>query len=177
MENQVQILLQKMCNKDEAEAYLYADKLAQIGTDEVIESLIGILKGEDIEDAYLAARALSKIKNNQAALPVLMEIIHDNRNKNRNGLFVQMLEGFDLSDSFVDLFRIYLFGNFKSAALAKEYLDTVEFDISPRVLKKMEKHWNHFKNNTAPDSEDFQIKNSEVMDMIQEIKSILSLGD
>lgn len=176
MENQSQVLIQKMCNKDEAEAYLYADKLAEIGTEEVLQALINILKGEDIEDAYLAARALSKMESNQEALPILMEVIHDKKNKNRNGHFVQMLEGFDLSDSFVDLFRIYLFGNFKSSALAKEYLDTVEFDISPRVLKKMEKHWNHFKNNTAPDSEDFMIKGPAVTEMFEEIKSIFMDG-
>jgi hypothetical protein len=173
MSQTIQILVQKMCNKEEAESYLYADKLAGIGTEEVLTALLEVLKSEDIEDAYLAARALSKMENNQSALSSLFEVIHDKNNQNRNGGFVQMLDGFDLSDSFVDLLRIYLFGNFKASLLAKDFLDSVEFEITPRVLKKAEKHWNHFKNNVNPDSEDFEIKQSEVEEILREIKELL----
>jgi hypothetical protein len=173
MSQTIQNLIQKMCDKGEAEAYLYADKLAAIGTEEVQAALLEVLKSEDIEDAYLAARALSKMANKQTALSSLFEVIHDKNNQNRNGGFVEMLDGFDLTDSFVDLLRIYLFGNFKASLLAKEYLDSVEFEITPRVLKKAEKHWNHFKNNVNPNSDDFEIKKYEVEEILREINELL----
>ncbi|GAB2610962.1 HEAT repeat domain-containing protein [Belliella aquatica] len=172
MENKILYLLEKMCDKSEAEAFEYADKLAEIGTEEVVDQLIEIIKGQDLDAAYLAARALSKIENNQKALDPLLEIIHDSKNKNTNGLFVQALEGFDLSDKFVDVLRIYLFGNFKSSNLAKDYLDHVEFDLSPRTIKKAEKHWKHFENNVDKESDDFLIKKEEVELILQEIKQL-----
>ncbi|MCH7412153.1 HEAT repeat domain-containing protein [Belliella sp. R4-6] len=172
MDNKIPYLLEKMCDKSESEAFDYADKLAEIGTEEVVDLLIEIIKGEDLDNAYLAARALSKIENNQKALDPILEAIHDNNNKNKNGQFVQALEGFDLSNKFVDLFRIYLFGNFKSSNLAKYYLDYVEFELTPRVLKKAEKHWKHYENNVSHDSDDFLIKKDEVETILQEIKDL-----
>ena len=172
MENKIPYLLEKMCDKSEAEAFEYADKLAEIGTEEVVDQLVEIIKGEDQDAAYLAARALGKIENNQKALDPLMEIILDSKNKNTNGLFVQALEGFDLSGKFVDLLRIYLFGNFKSSNLAKDYLDHVEFDLSPRTIKKAEKHLKHYENNVDKESDDFLIKKEEVEVILQEIKQL-----
>ncbi|MGY6743690.1 MAG: HEAT repeat domain-containing protein [Cecembia sp.] len=174
MEEKVDYLLQKMCDKNESEAYLYADKLAKINSEEVMQKLISILKEGDIENAYLAARALGKMERKQEALDTLLETIHDKKHQAHNGGLVEMLEHFDLSDKFVDIFRIYLFGNFKSSLLAKHYLDTVEFDISPRVLKKAEKHWKHFCHNSSPDSGDYQVKSIEAQEIIEEIKEILS---
>ncbi|SNS46204.1 HEAT repeat-containing protein [Belliella buryatensis] len=172
MENKIQYLLDKMCDKSEEEAYAYADQLAEIGTEEVVDCLIEVLNGENIDNAYLSARALSKIENNNKALEPLLEKIHDHTNKNRNGLFVQALEGFDLSDKFVDVLRIYLFGNFKSSNLAKSYLDHVEFDLSPRTIKKAEKHWSHYQNNTDQESDDYTIKKVEVETILNEIKQL-----
>ncbi|MFD2201217.1 HEAT repeat domain-containing protein [Shivajiella indica] len=174
MTSTIQDLIQKMCNKEEGEAYLFADKLAALGTEEVLLALLEVLKSEDMDEAYLAARALSKMENNQMALKPLFEVIHDKKNQNRNGGLVQMLEGFDLTESFVDILRIYLFGNFKASLLAKDYLDSVEFEITPRVLKKAEKHWNHFKNNVNPNSDDFEIKKAEVEQILNEIKELLN---
>ncbi|MFD2036143.1 HEAT repeat domain-containing protein [Belliella marina] len=174
MDNKIPYLLEKMCDKSENEAYDYADKLAEIGTEEVVDQLIEIIKGDDLDNAYLAARALGKIENNQKALDPLLEVIHDSGNKNKNGQFVQALEGFDLSNKFVDLFRVYLFGNFKSSNLAKHYLDYVEFDLTPRVLKKAEKHWNHFENNVSKESDDYLMKKDEVETIFQEIKNLFS---
>lgn len=172
MENKIQYLLEKMSDKSETDAFEYADKLAEIGTEEVVDRLIDIIKGEDRDAAYLGARALSKITNNQKALDPLMEIILDNKNRNTNGQYVQALEGFDLSDRFVDLLRIYLFGNFKSSILAKDYLDHVEFDLSLRTIKKAEKHWHHYQNNVDKEGDDFVIKKEEVEIMLQEIKQL-----
>jgi hypothetical protein len=172
MEKNISVLLSKMCDKNEDESFVYADQLAEIGTEEVVDELIKVLKGEDIENAYLSARALSKIENNQKALEPLLELIHQKSMQNKNGAFVDALEGFDLSEHFVDVFRIYLFGNFKSSHLAKEYLDFVEFNVTPRVVKKAEKHWLHFLNNISPNSDDFIIKKIEAETILNEIKNL-----
>jgi hypothetical protein len=174
MQHTVDQLIARMCDPQEKEAYFFADKLSKIGNQEVIDKLILILKSENYENAILAARALGNIEENESALEDLFEVIHSKENKLQNGIFVQTLEGYDLSDRFVDLFRLYLFGNFKTSALAKELLDTVEFELTPRVLKKIEKHWSHFKNNIDQNSDEFEIKRSEVEIMLEEIREIFS---
>lgn len=171
MNDNIENLLAKMCDKQEEEAFKYADMLAEIGGEQVLKKLIPLIKSNDIEYVYLAARALAKIDGNQAALEAVMDAIHDKGNRHQNGALVQALEGFDLSSSFVDLLRIYLFGNFKSSLLAKEYLDYVEFDITPRVIKKAEKHWNHFVNNSKHD-EEYRIKKTEIEEMLSEMKGM-----
>lgn len=171
MDSNIENLFARMCDKQEEEAFKFADKLAEIGGEEVINKLIELVKSEDIECVHLSARALAKMEDNQSALDTIMDAIHDNSNRHQNGALVQALEGFDLSSSFVDIFRIYLFGNFKSSLLAKEYLDYVEFDVTPRVIKKAEKHWNHFINNSKHD-EEFEIKKSEVEEMLSEMKAM-----
>ena len=108
MDNKIANIFGKMCDKNEDEAFEYADKLANIGTEEVLDELIKILKGDDMDSAILASRALSKMENNQKALEPLLELIHDSAYKNKNGAFVQALEGFDLESKFVDILRIYL---------------------------------------------------------------------
>jgi hypothetical protein len=171
MDSNIENLFSRMCDKQEEEAFKFADKLAEIGGEEVLNKLIELVKNEDIECVHLAARALAKMEDNQSALDTIMDAIHDNSNRHQNGALVQALEGFDLSSSFVDIFRIYLFGNFKSSLLAKEYLDYVEFDVTPRVIKKAEKHWNHFINNSKHD-EEFEIKKTEVEEMLSEMKAM-----
>ena len=95
------------------------------------------------------------------------------KNKQQQGAFVQILEEFDLSQRFVDVFRVYLFGNFKASSLAKEYLDSVEFDISPRTIRKAEKHWNHYLHNPE-DPDSLSIKKSEVEPMLLEMRELFS---
>ncbi len=174
MNDTTQNLINKMCNKEEDNAYFFADKLATLNSPDSISPLIELLGNEDPEIVYLAARSLGKMEDNMAALEPLLEQIHNPKNKNTNGALVQTLDGYDLSDYFVDLFRIYLFGNFKSSALAKEMLDTLEFNMTPRVLKKLNKHWKHFQNNTDQTSEEYQLKQTETDEMFDEISEILS---
>ena len=83
------------------------------------------------------------------------------------------MEEFDLSESFVDIFRVYLFGNFKAETLAKEYLDSVEFEITPRTIRKAEKHWNHYLHNPE-DEGSLAIKKAEVEPMLLEMKELFS---
>jgi transcription initiation factor IIE alpha subunit len=77
---------------------------------------------------------------------------------------------------YVELFRLYLFGSFKVSAIAKELLDYEEFDITPRVIRKAEKHWKHYVNNVKHD-EVFEIKKAEVEEMLNDLRNFLEETD
>ncbi|MBM3169487.1 MAG: HEAT repeat domain-containing protein [Bacteroidetes bacterium] len=173
MQEEIQKALDRMCDPKESEAYHFADKVGALADAETKEVLLQLVRGEDWEIAYLACRALSKTPWNKEALDSIFETIFDKKNKDWQGAFVQILEEFNLSESFVDLLRVYLFGNFKASTLAKDYLDGLEFDISPRTIRKAEKHWNHYLHN--PEDEDStRIKKQEVEPMLQELKALFS---
>jgi hypothetical protein len=50
-------------------------------------------------------------------------------------------------------------------------LDSVEFDITPRTIRKAEKHWNHYLHNPE-DEESVALKKLEVEPMLQELKDL-----
>ncbi|NVK50675.1 MAG: HEAT repeat domain-containing protein [Cyclobacteriaceae bacterium] len=173
MEEEIEKLFQRMLDPEESEAYFFADKLGQKADEKVKDRLIELVADEDWEKAYLACRALSKTPWNEESLDAVFKVIFDRKNKLRQGAFVQILEEFDLSERFVDIFRVYLFGNFKASTLAKDYLDQVEFEISPRTIRKAEKHWKHYLNNPE-DPDSLALKRMEVEPMLHEMKDLFS---
>lgn len=173
MENNVDFLIERMTDKEEQEAYKYAEKLAAIGDEEVYTKILELLKSDDWEVSSLAAKVLSKLDQRNEALDTLMELIHDRSNITRSGELVEALEAFDLSNHFVDVLRIYLFGSYKASVLAKGYLDHTEFDITPRVVKKAQKHWKHYQNNVKRD-EAYEIKAHEVEEIFKDLDDLFS---
>ncbi|SIN74898.1 HEAT repeat domain-containing protein [Algoriphagus halophilus] len=173
MQEETQKLFDKICDPNEKEAFYFAEKLGKINTEEVKDKLIELVKGDNWEIAYLACKALAKTSFNNEALEAIFTAIRDKKNQKNQGAFVQVLEEFDLSESFVDIFRVYLFGNFKAETLAKEYLDSVEFEITPRTIRKAEKHWNHYLHNPE-DEGSLAIKKAEVEPMLLEMKELFS---
>ena len=173
MIDNIDLLISKMQSKTESEAFLFSDQLAAIGDENVIDKMIELLYHDDRDTQYLAARTLSLIKNNDSALEPLLAAIHDKRNLNNNGGMVEALLGFDCSQKFTDIFKIYLFGNIKSSAMAKMILDYQEFDITPRIIRKCIKHWNHLINNSKHD-EAFQIRKQEIETIINELKELFN---
>lgn len=173
MQEEIQKVLNRMCDPKEDEAYHFADKLGAMADEETKNHLITLVKGDNWEIAYLACRALSKTQWNEESLDAVFEAISDKKNKSVQGAFTQILEEFDLSERFVDIFRVYLFGNFKASTLAKDYLDSVEFDITPRTIRKAEKHWKHYLHNPE-DEGSLILKKSEVEPMLQELKELFS---
>jgi len=153
-------------------AYKISEQLARIGGEEVFSAMITLLENPNPESRIIAAITLGKIKDNQLALDPLLDVIKSKGNEKIAGELMTALEGFDVSSKYVELFRLYLFGGFKVSLIAKGLLDFKEFDITPRVIKKAEKHWNHYSNNVKQD-EAFEVKKAEVEAMLKDLKDFL----
>lgn len=173
MQEEIEKLFERILDPKEEDAYHYADKLGKLADENAKDKLIELVKGDNWEIAYLACRALSKTSWNEESLDVIFDKIFDKANKSVQGAFTQILEEFDLSERFVDVFRVYLFGNFKASTLAKDYLDGIEFEITPRTIRKAEKHWNHYLHNPE-DEGNLIIKKAEVEPMLQEMRELFT---
>jgi hypothetical protein len=171
MQEEIEHLFSKMCDPEEKDAYFFADKLGKLIDAAGKDRLIELVKGEKWEMGYLAARSLSNASFNEESLDAIFETINNKVHRAHQGAFVQVLELFDLSDRFVDIFKVFLFGNFKASALAKSYLDEVEFDITPRTIRKAEKHWNHYLHNPEEEGS-LAIKKLEVEPIFLEMKEL-----
>jgi len=153
-------------------AYKASDALGRIGNEEVVDAMIQLLNHTNPESRILAARTLGLLTNNNRALEPVLEAVKSKENNDIAGDLLMALEGFDVSTIYVELFKLYLFGTFKISTVAKGYLDFKEFDITPRVIKKAEKHWNHYANNVKLD-EVFAIRKIEVEEMLDDLREFL----
>lgn len=152
-------------------AFKAADSLAQIGGEQVVQRLVGLLSSSQYNTVYLAARALSKRKDNNLAMEAVFDLIKNGQEPFLKAVLTEALSGFDCSDYFVDVFKLYLFGNFKVSAMAKEILDDQEFAITPRVIRKAEKQWHHYQHNIKQ-GDDFHTKKREVENMLGIMKEL-----
>ena len=172
MNENIDLLVEQLSGELDDHAYKASDSLARIGTVEVLNAMIELLQNPNPESRIMAARTLGKMENNQAALIPLLAAIKNKENVEIAGELIVAMEGFDVSGIYVEIFRLYLFGSFKVSLQAKELLDYKEFDITPRVIRKAEKHWKHYSNNSKQD-ETYEIKKAEVADMIEDLKAFL----
>ncbi len=154
------------------EAYKAADKIAEVGGEEVIQKLIELLSTSTNQNTlYLAARALSKCENKDAVIDTVFELIKNTKDSFLKGVLTEALAGFDCSEYFVELFKLYLFGSLKVSAMAKEVLDEQEFAITPRVIRKAEKHYKHYLHNIKKE-EALTVKQTEIEEMLQTMKEL-----
>ena len=172
MQIDITAYIQQLSEELNETAYKASDSLGRIGSDGVVEAMIELLNHSNQESRYLAARTLGLVKINEKALTPLLEAIQKEENKEIVGDFLAVLEGFDLSGVYVEIFRLYLFGNYRVSMLAKDLLDHKEFDITPRVLKKAQKHWDHYSNNVKQDDL-FALRKVEVEEMLKDLKAFL----
>lgn len=153
-------------------AYKASDSLGRIGSEAVVQAMIELLNHPNLESRYMAARTLGLVKNNSEGLVPLLEATQHKDNKAMAGDFLAALEEFDLSANYVVIFKLYLFGSNRVSMIAKNLLDHEEFDITPRVLKKAQKHWNHYTNNVKQD-EIYALRKIEVEDMFSDLKDFV----
>ncbi|MDH5382349.1 MAG: HEAT repeat domain-containing protein [Cyclobacteriaceae bacterium] len=164
-------LLKKLSSGDD-NAFEASDNLARIGSEEVVTAMVNLLESPDLEIRFLASRTLGLIENNENGLAPLMLAIHNAENASITGDLMMALEGFDVSTIFLDLFKLYLFGSFKVSRMAKELLDFKEFEITPRLIRKAQKHWNHYSNNVKQD-EAYLIRKKEVEEIFEDLNGFL----
>jgi hypothetical protein len=172
MDKNISELIEQLSGEIADNAYEASDSLGHIGTEDTVIELIKLLKHSNSESRIMAARTLGLIKDNGMALEPLFEAIEDKENASYAGELLVALEGFDVSGHYVDLFKLYLFGGFKVSMFAKELLDYKEFDITPRVLKKSLKHWNHYSNNVKQD-EVYQLRKIEIEEILNDLKAYI----
>jgi hypothetical protein len=165
-------LVEQISGELPEDAYKISEQLARLGNEEVVSEMITLLENSNPETRIIASVTLGKINNNQGALDPLLDAIKARENADIAGELMVALEGFDVSEKYVELFRLFLFGGFKVSLLAKGLLDYEEFDFTPRVIKKAEKHWNHFSNNVKQDDA-FEVKKAEVEAMLQDLRDFL----
>jgi hypothetical protein len=164
-------IIEKMCEESASKAYDYSDQLVRIGGEDVLNKMIELLKSDNNEVQYLASRTLGLLENHEEALAPLLEAIFDNDNKSNQGMLAEHLDEYDCSQQFVKVFKLYLFGSIKASAMAKEVLDYEEFDITPRVIRKAEKQWNHYIKNVKQD-EAFELMKKDTEEFLGELKAL-----
>lgn len=163
----------QLSNELTDKAYEASDALGRIGSDAVVDAMIELLAHTNSDSKHMAARTLELIENNSKALEPLLEAIQNKDNSNLAGDLMAALEGFDVSSKYVEIFKLYLFGSFKVSLIAKDLLDHKEFDITPRVLKKATKHWNHYSNNVKQD-EVYALRKLEIEEILDDIEEYLN---
>lgn len=172
MEIDISTLVSKLKGELSENAYKASDSLGRIGTEEVVSAMLDLLNNPNPESKILASRTLGLVENNSNALEPLLEAVKNKGNSEIAGDLLMALEDFNVSDKYVELFRLYLFGTFKLSMVAKNLLDFKEFDITPRVLKKAQKHWDHYTNNVKHD-ELFELRKIEVKAMLDDLRVFL----
>lgn len=164
--------VKELSNELTESSFKTAESLSKIGTEEVVDAMIGLLGHEYLDTRFIAAKTLGEIADNSKALIPLWETIHNVENKSIKGDLLSALEGFDISDHYVDVFKLFLFGSFKVSLIAENLLDYKEFTITPRVIKKSKKHWSHYANNVKQD-EAFDLQKAEIERRLLELSEYL----
>lgn len=169
---EINLLIDRIIDADDSNVHAASEALAEIGSKEVLMAMIKLLEHQNPDTRFLAARTLGKMEENKLALHPLLEAVQAKENQSIAGDLLMVLEDFDVSDSYVILFKLYLFGSYKVSKIAKELLDYKEFNITPRVLKKALKAWNHYSNNVKQDDA-FDLQKEEVEEMLEGLKQYL----
>lgn len=164
--------IEKLSGEPKENAFKASDTLGRIGSMEVVTAMLKLLDHPNRESRILAARTLGLVNQNSEALKPLLDAVKKNENRTIAGDLMMALEGFDVSTIYIELFRLYLFGSFKVSTIAKELLDYKEFDITPRIIKKAQKHWNHYSNNVKHD-ELYRLRKKEVEEMLNDLRAYL----
>jgi hypothetical protein len=164
--------VEQLTGEMQESAYKASDALARIGSEEVVDAMIKLLEHPYPESRIIAARTLGLINDNAKAVEPIMNAVKNKENSAIAGDLLMSLEEQDISQLYVEMFRLYLFGTFKVSTVAKGFLDFKEFDITPRVIKKAQKHWDHYSNNTKHDDV-YDLKKAEVESMLDDLSAFL----
>jgi len=115
-----------------------ADKLGEIGGDEITDFLISLLDLDDSGIRNRAALALEDIGDNKAVEPLFKSIF---KNHNYNGTMVFALESLDCSKHLKDIFKILFSEAYEAKMSAMAILDTQIFEFTSQDLIDINDMW------------------------------------
>jgi hypothetical protein len=121
-----------------------ADRLAEIGGEEVIDFLILCIASDNRHLRNRVAIALSHIKDNRALEPLLAAIFKKENHK-RNGTMVYALESLDCSQNLKEIFKILFFEALESKISAHSILSKQLFDLKRKDLLEIQQMWDDCK--------------------------------
>lgn len=121
-----------------------ADRLGQIGGDEVVDFLISLIAVDNSGIRNRAALALEEIKDNRALEPLLTAIFKK-ENHNYNGTMVFALESLDCSQKLKEIFRILFYETYESKISAYAILSDQIFDFAKEDLLEIQNMWDDCK--------------------------------
>ena len=123
-----------------------ADRLGQIGGDEVLDFLISLIELDNPDIRNRAALALEDIKDNRALEPLLIAIFKK-ENHNYNGTMVFALESLDCRHKFKEIFKILFFETYESKISVYAILSDQIFDFTEEDLFEINQMWEDCKLN------------------------------
>ena len=138
MTDNIEQLKKNMFSDDWEMVKSSADKLGEIGGDEITDFLISLLKLDNSEIRDRAALALEQIGDNKAVEPLFESIF---KNHNYNGTMVFALESLDCSKHLTDLFKILFSEAYEAKISAMTILNTQIFEFTSQDLMNINKMW------------------------------------
>jgi|WetSurMetagenome_2_1015567.scaffolds.fasta_scaffold30905_4 hypothetical protein len=141
-----------------------ADKLGELGGNEITDFLISLLDLDDSGVRNRAALALEQIGDNKAVDPLFKSIFN---NHNYNGTMVFALESLDCSKHLKDIFKILFSESYEAKISAMAILDTQIFEFTSQDLKDINEMWEDCKLHTekCPEIEDDEVR-KEMQDSV-----------
>ena len=117
-----------------------ANRLGEIGGDDVVDFLISLISLDDSSIRNRAALALEQIKDNRALEPLLIAILKK-ENHNYNGTMVFALESLDCSRKLKEIFRILFYETYEAKLSANAILSEQIFEFTEQDLLDIQKMW------------------------------------
>ena len=125
-----------------------ADKLSQIGGDDITCFLMSLIELDNSRIRDIAAIALSDINDNRALEP-LLKAIFKKENHNQNGTLVYALESLDCSKNLKDIFKILFYETFEAKIGAYTILTEQTFEFTENDLVEISTMWTNCKLNPS----------------------------
>ena len=157
---------------DSAVAMAAADKLGEIGGDEVLNFLIQVLKSSNASQRNSAALALREIGDNRAAEPLWQEILNP-QNRNQRATMVYALERLDCSQKLPELFDLLFYGSYEAQMYAGTILDEQVFEFSEADLHTIQSKWDDLRKRPEK-CVDFELRKDDIQHFVEGFVSYLN---
>jgi HEAT repeat protein len=157
---------------DSAVATAAANKLGELGGDEVLDFLISVLKSPNALQRNSAALALRDIGDNRAAEPLWQEIL-DPQNRNQRATMVYALERLDCSQKLPELFDLLFYGSYEAQMYAGTILDEQIFEFSEADLHTIQSKWDDLQKHPEK-CVDFELRKDDIQHFVEGFTSYLN---